>query len=262
MIAKPFYTAGDVEREVEDPDKNEPYRTAWRVDYARLVHCPAFRRLQGKTQLFPGESDFFRNRLTHSIEVAQIAKSIAIKLNYENFSEMTDSDYQISPDVAEFAALAHDLGHPPFGHNGEVALDTCMSAHGLGGFEGNAQTLRILSRIEKKRTKGLPAVEFIDGQDMRAGLNLTYRTLASILKYDKKIPVREKGARVEKGYYEEEAALVREIKEHLTGIKGYTEPIKTIECQIMDIADDIAYSTYDLEDAMKAEVVPLSETAG
>ncbi len=97
---------------------------------------------------------------------------------------------------------------------------------------------------------------------MRAGLNLTYRTLASILKYDKKIPVREKGARVEKGYYEEEAALVREIKEHLTGIKGYTEPIKTIECQIMDIADDIAYSTYDLEDAMKAEVVPLSETAG
>ncbi len=134
--------------EAEKPQGNEPYRSVWRVDFARLVHSPAFRRLQGKTQLFPGESDFFRNRLTHSLEVAQIAKSIALKLNYEYFRDATDEDHKISTDLVEFAALAHDLGHPPFGHNGEAALDECM--RGIGGFEGNAQTLRILARLEKK----------------------------------------------------------------------------------------------------------------
>jgi dGTPase len=187
---KPLYAALDSKRESEEPQSGSPYRSDFRRDYARLVHSPAFRRLQGKTQLFPGlESDFFRNRLTHSLEVAQIAKSIALKLND---SEECLRNTPINPDVVEFAALSHDLGHPPFGHNGEHALDEGMK--GFGGFEGNAQTLRILARLEKKRlrpdcpTNGLD-VGIIAGCDYRRGLNLTARTLASVLKYDCEIPV-------------------------------------------------------------------------
>jgi len=138
-----LYTEGDVRRRLripgEGPSGSEPYRTPWRRDYARVIHCPAFRRLQGKTQLFPGsETDFFRNRLTHSLEVAQIAKSIAIRINSTNpfFSR---PNFHINTDLVETAALVHDIGHPPFGHNGEKALDECMKKR--GGFEGNAQTL-------------------------------------------------------------------------------------------------------------------------
>jgi dGTPase len=108
---------------------------------------PCFRRLQGKTQLFPGhESDFFRNRLTHSLEVAQVAESIAYKINDEHpyFKE-----HRLEPRVCFTAALVHDIGHPPFGHNGEHALDDKMKSY--GGFEGNAQTIRVISRLEKKR---------------------------------------------------------------------------------------------------------------
>ncbi len=230
--------------------ESEEYRTPFRKDYARVIHCPSFRRLQGKTQLYPGsESDFFRNRLTHSLEVAQIAKSIAIRINN---TFIKDSEYQVDTDMCELAGISHDLGHPPFGHQGEAALDECMRDY--GGFEGNAQTLRILSRLEKKH---IVAEKFKKGKDMRVGLNLTYRSLASILKYDKVIPFA-KNQREEddknkpiKGYYESEKDLVASIKKHVTGdsdISGF----KTIECQIMDIADDIAYSNYDLEDGLKA----------
>jgi dGTPase len=259
---KPLYTPADKTRLLGESNP-EPYRTDWRIDYARLVHCPAFRRLQGKTQLFPGESDFFRNRLTHSLEVAQISKSIAIKLNYEYFPDAVDDDNRISTDLVEFAALAHDLGHPPFGHNGEAALDECMRA--VGGFEGNAQTLRILARGEKKRTTGRRYIEFQDGKDARLGLNLTFRSLASILKYDEQILTRGKDEQITKGYYTEESQLVEKIKKMVTGEANFTGKFKTIECAIMDIADDIAYSTYDFEDAMKAgftsvlDVLRLSE---
>ena len=128
-----------------------------------------------------------------------------------------------------------------------------------GGFEGNAQSLRILSRVEKKRTEGAPGVEFENGRDLRHGLNVTCRSLASVLKYDSKIPVRDKGAQVSKGYYASEAQLVSNLKKAILGVdqipEEYKRPrkFKTIECQIMDIADDIAYSTYDFEDAMKAD---------
>jgi dGTPase len=236
--------------------KAEPYRSSFRRDYARLLHSAAFRRLQGKKQLFPGhESDFFRNRLTHSLEVAQIAKSIAIKINWtEDFFKKNPIDV----DLIEFAALAHDLGHPPFGHNGEEALDECME--NSGGFEGNAQTLRILSRLEKRETysqqTGGGPLASVEGKDQRAGLNTTCRSLASILKYDRQIPrtkserdPSERGAI--KGFYYTEAALVKQIKENVDGT--WTSPFKTIECSIMDVADDIAYSTYDLEDAFKAQ---------
>ena len=150
---------------------------------------------------------FFRNRLTHSLEVAQIAKSIAKKLNYE-------FNLDIDEDLVSLAGLAHDIGHPPFGHQGEEALDKCMIEY--GGFEGNAQTLRILTRIEKKiiDTENPSGVNE-KGRDLRAGLNLTSRSIASILKYDNIIP-RNHEQRLKfhesrgepihpiKGYYESE----------------------------------------------------------
>lgn len=224
---------------------NESYRTPFRVDYARVLHCPSFRRLGNKTQLFPGyESDFFRNRLTHSLEVAQIAKSIAEKVKFENKYASF-----VEPDVCETAALLHDIGHPPFGHNGEKALDRCMKAY--GGFEGNAQTLHIAGRLEKKMGTHTEGIFDSKNRDIRNGLNLTYRTLGSIIKYDHEIPVVRRGKDdLQKGYYYCDRKLVRKIKKALTG-NPKCKCFKTIECSIMDIADDIAYSTYDLEDAFK-----------
>lgn len=228
-------------------------RTPYRRDYGRLLHSPSFRRLQGKTQLFPGsESDFFRNRLTHSLEVAQIAKGIAQYLNANDAVILQHGEIDV--DLVEFAGLAHDLGHPPFGHNGERALDECMKP--FGGFEGNAQTLRILTKVERKVYKENLNPAFVhgidqDGSDGRLGLNLTYRSLASILKYDSEIPPKRViHDKLCKGYYDSEADIVAHIKEHVA--PGFEGEFKTLECQIMDIADDIAYSTYDLEDAMKA----------
>ncbi|RVQ66178.1 dGTP triphosphohydrolase [Sinorhizobium medicae] len=254
---RPLYSKSDSGRVVET-NNPETYRDEWRRDYARLIHSASFRRLQGKTQVFPGhEGDFFRNRLTHSLEVAQIAKSIAIKLN-SSHPLFEDPAQKLAPDLVEFAGLAHDLGHPPFGHNGEEALDECMRDHS-GGFEGNAQTLRVLSRLEKKVTLGSPddiGPFTDDAEDQRCGLNLTYRSLASVLKYDSIIPVmagdRESGKEnsVVKGYYESDSELVQKIKIHVLG-EEINDELKTIECSIMDIADDIAYSTYDLEDVFK-----------
>lgn len=222
------------------------YRSEWRRDYSRVIHSAAFRRLQGKTQLFPGdESDFFRNRLTHSLEVAQIAKSIALKLNQE---VAFFKDHPIEVDIVELAGLCHDLGHPPFGHNGEHALHDCMRKY--GGFEGNAQTLRILTRLEKKEAGSYPVGITEDGDDQRLGLNLTYRSLAAILKYDNTIPSKCDDPNPIKGYYEIDAYIVDAIKGNVAPDAG--GKFKVIECQIMDVADDIAYSTYDLEDSFKA----------
>ncbi|GAA5220789.1 dNTP triphosphohydrolase [Membranihabitans marinus] len=188
--------------------------------------------------------------------MAQIAKSISKRLNFLN-------NINIDEDLVSFAAIAHDLGHPPFGHQGEEALDECMQFQ--GGFEGNAQTLRIISKVEKKiynpRYPNYGISE--EGTDKRIGLNLTLRSLASVLKYDNIIPDNEEERRTYheersesikpiKGYYKSEESLVQRIKETL--LKGYSlgEKFKTVECSIMDIADDIAYSNYDLEDSFKA----------
>ncbi len=246
----------------------DPYRSQFWKDYARLIHSAAFRRLQGKTQLYPShENDYFRTRLTHSMEVAQIAKSIALKLNHEN-------NLDIDLDLVEFAALAHDIGHPPFGHQGEEALDQCMINH--GGFEGNAQTLRILTRLEKKFVLK-EIFHSSTNDDLRLGLNLTSRSIAAILKYDFPIP-SELNSRTQynpdlhpvKGYNDSEIEIVGLVKQNV--LNGYTlkplldekgnpkldeegnvqlEKFKTLECQIMDISDDIAYSTYDLDDTLK-----------
>jgi dGTPase len=255
-----FYRPTDFDRVVAIPNSGSPenYRSAFRRDFARIVHAPVFRRLQRKTQLFPGdEIDFFRNRLTHSLEVAQIAKSIAIRLNYlvrERYGEVAG---QIDTDLVELVSFAHDLGHPPFGHTGEHALQEKM--YKVGGFEGNAQTLRILSRLEKRQTVPTDGgstdfVEFANGTDLRAGLNLCFRSLAGVLKYDNAIPLIAPTDKLIKGYYASEQELVKQIKKAVLGEAhaAHTGPFKVIEMQIMDLADDIAYSTYDFEDALKA----------
>jgi len=228
---------------------SEEYRTSFRRDYARILHSAAFRRLGGKTQLFPShESDYFRTRLTHSLEVAQIAKSIAIRINN---TDPYFKENNIDTDLVEAASLAHDIGHPPFGHNGEQALDECMKEH--GGFEGNAQTLRILAKLEKKSPISAAPYGIKKGIDQRKGLNLCHRTLAATLKYDKKITTtRTRSDKLTKGYYYLEEDLVKNIKASITGESNFKGNFKTIECQIMDIADDIAYSTYDLDDSFKA----------
>jgi dGTPase len=248
-----MYRSDDEFRFIDIPNKPgveaESFRSDARRDYARIIHSPAFRRLQGKTQLFPSdESDFFRNRLTHSLEVAQISKALAIRIN-STFSEFKSNP--INPDYCEIAGLIHDLGHPPFGHNGEKALDDCMKQH--GGFEGNAQTLRIIMRLEKKECDSDTDIHgFTDGgEDQRVGLNLTARTILSALKYDNIIPEsRSEDAQLCKGYYHSEAEDINTLKHKVCCDKH--NPFKTIECSIMDIADDIAYSTYDIEDAFKA----------
>lgn len=242
--------------EFEDNEEGADYRSEFRKDFGRLLHCSAFRRLQGKTQLFPGlESDFFRNRLTHSLEVAQIAKGLAIHLN-EIEENLARKSNQIDYDLVELAALAHDLGHPPFGHNGEAELHSIMSEN--YGYEGNAQTLRILAVLEKRyyRTEHRIPIKS-DGEDTRGGLNLTYRSLASVLKYDKVIEKKTEKEESDdkapiKGYYWYDTDLVRRIKQNVSGKKNFTDEFKTLECYLMDVADDIAYSTYDFEDSLKA----------
>lgn len=238
-----LYHQNDYLRQNNNIAKKENF-SAFRRDYARVIHSSSFRRLQAKTQIFPSfENDFFRNRLTHSLEVAQIAKSIAVKLNAEH---QLNIDY----DLIETAALCHDIGHPPFGHNGEVALNKKMRE--FGGFESNAQTLRLISHTAKKD---------ID-QKQTFGLNLTYRTLAATIKYERLIPPISDLGKLTKGYYSEEAYLVANIKHKLLepyGVTNIDGEFKTIECYIMDVADEIAYSTYDVEDALKGGFIdPLS----
>ncbi len=205
-------------------------RSEFERDRARIIHSAAFRRLQGKTQVFGVyEGDFFRTRLTHSLEVSQIAKGIALSLHADT-------------DLVEATCLAHDLGHPPFGHTGEQVLHELMRRH--GGFEGNAQTFRILTRLERKHS----AYE---------GLNLTYQTLDGVLKYKTCIDAATIAAAPEtpaKGFYADDQEFVAAIV-NATG-NGRE---RSFECQIMDVADDIAYSVHDLEDSLKAGLITLTD---
>ncbi|NQY79226.1 MAG: dNTP triphosphohydrolase [Candidatus Caenarcaniphilales bacterium] len=194
---KPFYNEADYER--VKPHENED-RDHFSKDLGRCLHSHAFRRLSHKTQLLPTyESDFARNRLTHSLEVAQIARDIAEeRVNLEILKEIYSSEekekkFYLNLYLVELAGLIHDIGHPPFGHKGEDALHRCMKDS--CGFEGNAQSLRIVSKLEKKtlltRLKSIDDLKKVNliqgsGEDNRCGLNLTYRSMASLLKYDKK----------------------------------------------------------------------------
>lgn len=215
-----LYSDDDSERWAYEPPKSKS-RTEFERDRARVLHSSALRRLGAKTQVLgPEADDFVRTRLTHSLEVAQIGRSLAKNLGCD-------------PDIVETACLCHDIGHPPFGHNGERAL--CEAAAHIGGFEGNAQTLRILTRLEPKRfhSDGAPA-----------GLNLTRATLDATVKYPWALGKGPHGAASPKfGVYSDDELVFEWIHEN----HGSQRPI---EAQIMDLSDDIAYCVHDVEDAL------------
>ena len=199
-------------------EPNSPYRSPFQRDRDRIIHSASFRRLKHKTQVFVNtEGDHYRTRITHSIEVAQIARSIAKYLN-------------LNEDLAETLSLAHDLGHTPFGHAGEDALDECMESY--GGFDHNLQTLRIIMFLENKYFKF-------------KGLNLSIETLEGLLKHNG--PVED-----------------TDLVDKLIGLKKFKKKINfktypSLEAQISAISDDIAYNNHDIQDGINANLFKLEE---
>jgi len=223
MDATDLYDDRARQRLVAEPPKRveAPVRTAFERDRARVVHAASSRRLAAKTQVVgPASDDFVRNRLTHSLEVAQVARDLSRALGSQ-------------PDIAETAALAHDLGHPPFGHNGERLLAELSEA--CGGFEGNAQTLRVLTRLEAKT---------FTEEGRSVGLNLTRATLDACAKYP--WPRGAGPDPLKFGVYADDRAIFDWLREEAPG------PRRCLEAQVMDLADDVAYSVHDVEDGTVA----------
>lgn len=230
------YRYSDYERERYLP---EPTKRSRRSDFdrdrARILHAAGLRRLGTKTQVLgPVSDDFVRTRLTHSLEVAQIGRGLALELGADM-------------DVVEAACLAHDLGHPPFGHNGEQALNEV--ARDIGGFEGNAQTFRLVTRLEAKAVgeDGLPG-----------GLNLTRATLDALTKYPWSQGGGPSGKQSRKyGYYSDDSSRFQWVRKR--GPKRGTP----LESQIMDLSDDVAYSVHDFEDGIvtgRLDLASLTDT--
>jgi len=245
----------------------EDARQCGDIDYARVIHSGSFRRLQGKTQILNlGDSDFYRTRLTHSLEVAQIAGSIARQLA-KSFNDHPGAMHLPGLSMIQAIGCTHDLGHPPFGHGGEVALNYCM--RDVGGFEGNGQTLRIVSKLEKFSAN--------------SGSNLSRRTMLGLLKYP--VPfslaanatikpslddttstvkiINRQTSKPPKCYLDSEQDVVDWILQPLnskdrdifstalpTPGKHNVPVHKSFDCSIMDLADDISFGVHDLEDAL------------
>lgn len=217
-------------------ERRPDYRSIFHQDRDRIMFSPAFRRLQAKTQVFQaGEYDFYRTRLTHSLEVSRIAESIAIWLR-KKYPKVG-----IDLHLLEGICLAHDIGHPPFGHAGERVLNALMKDY--GGFEGNAQTLRILTRTIYDRSKG-----------GRGGMSPSRALLDGVLKY--KRLYRDRGDDHNHFIYDDQAEILEFCfgTRNLSGKLGSRDAndFKSLECQIMDLADDIAYSCFDIVDGWKA----------
>jgi dGTPase len=243
-------------------------RSPWQVDRSRIIHAAAFRRLQAKTQIMGiGLNDFYRTRLTHSLEVSQIGTGILrhLKVQHNEFTHFA------STGLIETLCLAHDIGHPPFGHGGEIALNYMMRNH--GGFEGNAQTLRIVAKLEP----------YTNGH----GMNLTRRTLLGFIKYPALINtlwhtipdattgrsfIKADDWRPAKGIYNDDAAIfdwiVAPLSQNDKALLGNHSTIdkyrakttyKSLDSAIMEHADDIAYAVHDLEDAIATKVLSLDD---
>ena len=204
----------------EEPESRS--RSPFERDRDRIVHASAFRRLKGKTQVFVAhEGDHYRTRLTHSLEVAQIARVVARRMGLDD-------------DLAECLGIAHDLGHPPFGHTGEDVLDQCMEP--FGGFDHNAQTLRVLTKLERK----YPTFD---------GLNLTWETLEGVVKHNG--PLIRYGATLQD--------LPVAIQEYVAVHDLELDTWPGIEAQVAAHADDIAYNNHDIDDGLRAGLFTLAE---
>ncbi|TWX71911.1 deoxyguanosinetriphosphate triphosphohydrolase family protein [Colwellia demingiae] len=259
--------------------RQQDHRDPFQRDRARIMHSASFRRLQSKTQVMgSGQSDFYRTRLTHSLEAAQIGSGITAQLRYK-FPDLCDALFPTSDSLIETICLAHDIGHPPFGHGGEIALNYMMRDH--GGFEGNGQTLRIVARLET----------FSE----HFGMNLTRRTLLGLMKYPQLIETLSKESKPAsvgnfrqlkadewhpaKGLYRDDQDIIDWVLEPLSksdrtlfqsmnyqniGSQNlrlqdknthHKTRFKSLDCSIMELADDIAYGIHDLEDAIVTKVV-------
>ena len=248
--------------------RQHDHRSPFQRDRGRILHSAAFRRLQSKTQVMgSGQSDFYRTRLTHSLEAAQIGSGISAQLRYKH-PQLCAELFPDDETLIESICLAHDIGHPPFGHGGEIALNFMMRNH--GGFEGNGQTFRIVSRLE-------PFSEFY-------GMNLSRRTLLGLIKYPQtlanltQLPLPEVPQSFRqlkagdwhpaKGLYSDDAEMFdwvlsplssadRELFQSTKNIssKHNKTLFKSLDCSLMELADDIAYGIHDLEDAIVTGIV-------
>ena len=229
-----FYNSSDLES--LHPREPDDFRSPFEVDRDRIIYSSAFRRLQAKTQVFvSGEFDFYRTRLTHSLEVAQIGRSICSFL--QKGSAALGTDFFIDPDLVEAVCLAHDLGHAPFGHAGERTLHQLMLQY--GGFEGNAQSLRIITET------------IYPGRSARRGMNPTRAFVDGILKYKRLL--RETPDARDHFIYNGQEFLRRFVCDgnELLGVEDWNR-FRSLECEIMDWADDTAYCLNDLVDSINA----------
>lgn len=242
-----FYNDFDLQR-LKPNTRQSDYRSPFQIDRDRIIHSSEFRRLQGKTQVFlPGEYDFYRTRLTHSIEVAQIGRAITNFLLSKE-KNLLNEEYFIDEDLIESICLAHDLGHPPFGHAGERMLNLLMKKY--GGFEGNAQTLRMITEI------------FYRDEDHHRGMNPTRAFVDGILKYKAAYKMFKNPDN--HFIYDDQYKII----EYVFGGKktpkefsnsGILNQFQSIECQIMDWADDTAYCINDLVDSISGGFINIQK---